>query len=502
MHTAAKDFEWVQPIIDWSQYKTPEDVVNHIIENDPKVLCVSSYIWNHILIANVCEKVKAINPNIIVIRGGPQLERELNFSWYDYVCDATGHGEQFIEPTLKQIQDFGIIKDKAMVPWLIDKDFYHTASKDKYVYPSESVFEYNLLYVLECFSTAKDKNIKFGVQYETTRGCPYSCTYCEWGAGGTSAKLSEKPLEIIFKDVEILSMLGVKEFEFIDANFGILKRDVDIVNHLGEMKRAYGFPETTVLYGLVKGKVEKKEAILTAMFENDLMPYYFMSVQSISDKALVNVKRTDISVEENLQLAERLREKYGIPIKVELILGLPGSTIDDFYSEMDLIQRTFGWEWVRAPLTILPQTEVADKFYQALHKLKSVKVGVSENEDQDVTHISDCVLAHYKSYQDIVISSSSYTTDEWKEMFFMNKAQKMIGPLIPMTSKASIVMRKLFGDIKQQEWYKMFDADMNRIIANDKQHEDFMIVHGKTVEEWMEEYAAEIKLMVAEHSRS
>ena len=501
MHTASKDFEWIQPIIDWSQFKTPEDVVNHIIDNDPKVLCVSTYIWNHILITEVCKTVKRINPNIIVIRGGPQLERELDFSWYDYVCDATGHGEQFIEPALKQIQEFGAIK--GSVPWLIDKEQRHTTPKDKYAYPNESVFEYNLPYVLECFDVAKNKKIKFGVQYETTRGCPYSCTYCEWGAGGTSAKLSEKPLEIILKDIEILCMLGVREFEIIDANFGILKRDVSIINHLGDMKIKYGFPESTMLYGLVKGKVEKKEAILTAMFENDLMPYYFMSVQSISDKALSIVKRTDISVEENLQLAEKMRDKYGIPIKTELILGLPGSTLDDFYSEMDLIQRTFGWAWMRAPLTILPQTEVADKFYQALHKIKSVRVGVSENEDQDKTHISnESVLAHYKSYQDIVISTSSYTTEDWKEMYFMNMAQKIIGPLIPMTSKASVVMKGMFEEIKQREWYKMFDADMDRIIANEKQHEDFMIVHGKTVEEWMKEYESEIKLMVTEHTRS
>lgn len=497
MNTACKEHEWIQPIINWSEYTSIDSVVQHIISNDPKVLCVSSYTWNHILISDICKEVKKLLPEIIIIRGGPQLEKYLTFDWYDYVCDATGHGEEFVVQAFKQISEFGHITNNSDVPWLIAKDFWHNTNKGKFVYPLESVFEHNMPYVLECISVAKLKKIKSGVQYETTRGCPYSCTYCEWGAGGTSAKLSEKPLDIILRDIEMLSMFGVRDFEFIDANFGILKRDVPIVNHIGEMKRKYGFPESVMMYGLVKGKVEKKEQLLEAMFDNNLMSYYFMSIQSISATALNNVKRTDISVAENIKLAENFRAKYNIPVKVELILGLPGSTIDDFYAEMDLIQITEGWDWPRAPLAILPQTEVADKLYQALHKIKSVRVGISENEEQDITYISnESVLAQYKSYQDIVISTYSYTSDEWKEMFFMNKAQKVIGPLIPKDKKASIVMREVFQQIKTKSWYNMFEEDLNRIVAGNKQHEDFMVVHGKTVEEWMKDYGEEIKFMV------
>lgn len=497
MSTACKEYDWVQPIINWSEYKTTKDVVNHIITSNPKVLCVSSYTWNHVLIADICKQVVELLPDLIVIRGGPQLDKELDFSWYDYVCDAVGHGEEFIVPALKQINDYGYIAHREEVPWLITRKFRHTAKKTKYIYPNESVIEYCLPYILECIDVTKRKNIKCGIQYETTRGCPYSCTYCEWGAGGTSAKLSEKPLDIILKDIETLAMFGIQDFEFIDANFGILQRDVDIVNYIGDMKRKYGFPKSVMMYGLVKGKVEKKERLLEAMFQNKLMEYYFMSIQSISKTALMNVKRTDITVEENITLAQKFRDKYNIPVKVELILGLPGSTIDDFYDEMDLIQKTCGWDWPRAPLAILPQTELADKLYQSLHKVKSVRVGISENEEQDITYISlDSVLAHYKSFQDIVISSYSYTPEEWKEMFFMNKAQKIIGPMIPLDKKASTVMRKMFQKFKSKDWYKMFDDDMNRIVTGNKQNEDFMVVNGKTVEEWMKEHVEEIKFMV------
>lgn len=503
MNTACEEYEWVQPIINWSEYKILEDVVDHVIKNNPNVLCVSSYIWNHVLISDVCREVKKINPNIIVIRGGPQLEKKLDYDWYDYVCDSIGHGEQFLQEALSQIKEHGKIINNEAVPFLITKDFKYLSTNKKYIYPEESVIEHNIAYVAECFNVAKAKNIRYGMQYETTRGCPYSCTYCEWGAGGTSAKLSEKPLDIILKDIETLAMFGVRDFEFIDANFGILPRDVQIINHIGELKKKYGYPELVMMYGLAKVKVEKKEKILDAIFENGLMHSYFMSVQSSSDIALENVKRKDITLEQNICLAKKYRDKYGINVKVELILGLPGSTIDDFYFEMDLIQETGGWDWPRAPFSILPQTEAADKFYQSLHKLKTARVGISENEEQDITYVSyECVLTKYKSYQDIVISSSSYTVEEWKEMFFMNKAQKVIGPMIPENLKASEVMRWLFTQICKREWYTMFEDDMNRIVSSNKQEDDFMIVNGKAVEDHMKEHVDEIRTLVDEYTRT
>lgn len=503
MNTVCKDYEWIQPIINWSDYKTIEDVVKHIVESNPKVLCVSCYTWNHVIIADICKKVLDYLPQIIIIRGGPQLDKELKFDWYDYVCDAMSHGEEFLHTSLPQIKEYGYIKNKEDVPWLITKDFQYTKKNDKFKFPEESSIEHNFPYILECFSIAKDKKIKYGIQYETTRGCPYSCTYCEWGAGGTSAKLSEKSLDIVLKDIELLAMAGVRDFEFIDANFGILNRDIDIVNHLGKMKQDYGYPETVMMYGLAKVKVEKKEKILDAMFKHKLMNYYFMSIQSVSQVALDNVKRKDITLEENIAMAKRFREKYGIIVKAELILGLPGSTINDFYYEMDVIQETYGWDWPRAPFSILPQTEAANKFYQALHKIKTVRVGVSENEEQDITYISnDSVLSKYKSYQDIVISTTSFTTDEWKEMFFMNKAQKVIGPLIPYNLKASQVMQYLFKIISKKPWYKTFNDDMDNIINGLKHDIDFMIVDGKTVEDHIKGREDEIRTMVDEYSRT
>ena len=495
--TACSQYEWIWPIIDWAEYHNVDDVVEHVLENNPDVICTSSYTWNHVLIDLVCSKVKEVNPNVIIIQGGPQQSsltlKECPF--VDYLCYTTGYGEEFLKAALPQLEQHGKIIEPDKVPWIVTREYSAPTPKVKYEYPSVSSLEHNLPYLFEVVSKAKARNVRSGIQYETTRGCPYECTYCEWGAGGTGAKVSQQSMDIISKDIDIIGLVGIKDLEIIDANFGILNRDADVVMEIVNTRERYGFPQTMMLYGLAKVKVEKKERVLDLMFKHGLAEHYFMSLQTVSDEALDNVKRTNITIEENIALAKKYRDLYGASIKAELILGLPGSTIDDFYAEMDIIQETNGWDWPRAPFLILPATEAATPFYQRLHKLKVVTAGVTENEEQDVTYISSSVIGKYRSTQQMVVGSYSFTPTEWKEMFVMNKAQKVLGPLLTSEQQASVELRKYFKIIEQQEWYKEIDVELDKIINNERQTLDFMLFNNKTIEDYVNEHIEEIKCM-------
>ena len=497
-NTACSQYEWIWPIIDWAAYHTVDDVVDHIVENRPDIICTSSYTWNHILIGLVCSKVKELLPNVIIIQGGPQQSTTLldECPYIDYLCFTTGSGEEFLKAALPQIETHGKIVEPEKVPWIITRTYSAPTPKVRYDYPNVSSLEHNLPYLFAIAAKAKERKVRSGIQYETSRGCPYECTFCEWGSGGTGTKIGQQTMEIISKDLDIIGLVGIDDLEIIDANFGILHRDADIVKEVKRVKDTYGFPKGMMLYGLAKVKVSKKERVLDLMFEYGLAEHYFMAIQTVSDEALVNVKRTNVTVEENITLAKKYKEKYGASIKAELILGLPGSTIDNFYEEMDIIQETDGWDWPRAPFLILPATEAATPFYQRLHKLKVVTTGVTENEEQDVTYISSSVIGKYRSTHKMVVGSYSFSTDEWKEMFVMNKAQKVIGPMLSPTQKASIELRKYFKAIQQQEWYKEIDVELDKIINNERQTLDFMLFNNKTIEEYVHEHIDEIKRMV------
>lgn len=459
------EHEWIEPIIDWSPFKTVEDVVEHILEYRPDLLCISTYMWNERLCVEVAKQVS--KHNVKVVRGGPQ---QTMFDGIDYNCDPMATGEDFLKEFLKNLE----------TPSL--------KLKQKYNFPDFSTYEYNIEYLTNVVGTANRLNKLAVAHLETTRGCPYSCTYCEWG-GGIGTKISIKPIDVVFKEIDILTILGYNNIDIIDANFGILDRDIDIINRLVENKKTFGYPQNLYIYGIAKVKVEKREKILDAVFANNLADSYPMSLQTISTAALTNVKRTDISIEENLRLAEKYYKKYNIYARAEIILGLPGSTIDDFYKEMDLSLITKSWDWGRTTLAVLPETELADKFYQKMYKIKTAVIGTTENEyDRDSVYYSDCVLTKFRSPQEVVIETYSYTVEDWKEMFFMNYAQRILGPRIKDGELPSKRLREFYQEIQDEDWFREIKKDINLLVEGKRIEEDFLLFNGRTIEEWVEDY--------------
>lgn len=465
-----KEHEWIEPIIDWAPFTSLQILVNHIENSKADILCMSTYVWNEKLCLEVAKELRNRNSKIIIIRGGPQQTDNSNI---DYNCHPIGIGEYYLKELLNSIGT----EVQSIV-------------KQRFVFPTESSLEYNIAYLTNVVGISKKLNKTSVINFETTRGCPYECTYCEWG-GGIGTKISQKPIDVVMKEIDIISLLGFTNLDIVDANFGILPRDESIIQKIADNKNMFGFPHLLLVYGMAKTKVEKREKILDIAFQNKLMKSYSMSIQTLSDEALKNVKRTDIPLDENIRMANKYHKKYGIFAMVEIILGLPGSTLKTFYDEMDLPRQTGGWDWGRSVLTVLPATELADPFYQKLHKIKTVKIGVTENDDNDIPFISNCVLDQYKSLQEIVVETYSYTKEEWKEMFFMAQAQKTLGPTFNDSVIASVKMKQLYEEFKSYEWFKYLKSEIDLMVDGKRSDKDFLLYDGMRIEDWVKKYYIE-----------
>lgn len=494
-NTYCSEYNWIEPIIDWDKYQTIEQVVDEVITSNPRVLCISTYVWNHLLCFEVASRVKLINPNIIVIMGGPHQGYNSTFfdqhPYIDYCCFATAHGELFLKSALEQIDRFGKITDPTKVPFLISREYESTENKIKFEWNTDSAIENNIAYLSNVMATAKNKNLSSVFNYETTRGCPYSCVFCEWG-GGTSSKVSQKPLSVVLKDIEICGMLGFTELGIVDANFGILDRDVKVLQHVVDVKKDFNSPKEFVMYGIAKSKVEKRERILDLLFENKLSEYFFMALQTFDEQVVKDANRTDITFAENFALASKYRTKYGIKAKVELILGLPGYTLDIFYKEMDLFQKFDGWFWPRNIFTLLPNTEANTKLYRSLNKLETAIVGTMDNEEQDITYSSKNILNKFRSSVEIVIGARSFSKEDWKQMYFMNRAQKILGPLVPANKLPSVYLRAQYDKIKTKEWYTPIEQYLDDIVSGLMYNKDISMIGDFTIEEIVEQHAKNI----------
>ncbi len=119
-----------------------------------------------------------------------------------------------------------------------------------------------------------------------------------------------------------------------DSNFGIfIERDNSIVDKLIEVQTKNGYPYRT---GWSWAKNQQSEVVQIAKkliksghFNNGLT----ISLQSMDENTLKTIKRNNMGINRINQIFDECR-KDGVPLNVELILGLPGETLESWQNTM------------------------------------------------------------------------------------------------------------------------------------------------------------------------
>ena len=76
---------------------------------------------------------------------------------------------------------------------------------------------------------------------ETNRGCPFQCTFCDWGSA-TAAKVTKFEQERLDAELQWMADRKIQYVFVCDANFGIQKRDVEIAESVAKIKQKTGYP--------------------------------------------------------------------------------------------------------------------------------------------------------------------------------------------------------------------------------------------------------------------
>ena len=103
----------------------------------------------------------------------------------------------------------------------------------------------------------ENPNEKWIVSWETNRGCPFSCTYCDWGSA-INSKVARFEIERLHHELEWFAKNKVEFIYVCDANFGMLPRDFDIVQYAGNLKKLLGIH---IFYPFKAPKMQEKDLI-------------------------------------------------------------------------------------------------------------------------------------------------------------------------------------------------------------------------------------------------
>jgi len=368
-------------------------------------LC-SCYVWNWEITKYLAKNVKAVNPKCLVILGGPQVpDKSTGFFEKHPFVDILVHGEG--EITLEDIlQHFVTDRKYDEIKGISTKEFNTS--------PRERIQDFSILpspYLSNTVWELVDKvdGIRWDVSWETNRGCPYACTFCDWGSA-TLTKLRKFSDEKISKEIEWFSNNKINYIFCCDANFGIFyERDLEIAQKLSEVSMKTNYPET-FFTNWAKNSSEKIIPIASELQKSGLLTGITLSVQSLDKNTLDIIKRANIKFDEFSDLAETFRS-HGFSTYSEIIRGLPGETLQSFNDGLEnMIGKSNIEEIYIFHCSLLPNAPMNLPEYREKYKIKSIK--------------SPIFIRHAKLHEEkinefeyIITETESFSFKELKEMF-------------------------------------------------------------------------------------
>lgn len=305
---------------------------------DQQVVAFSVYTWNKNWSYSLGKLLKQLNPNIKIVVGGPEpavTDPDIfnKHPWMDAV--VVMEGEYVFHKLLKY--NFENIRD---IPGLL-VNYNNTVINTG---PSQRISNLEELpspYLIGTFDQIIKDNPECNwiATLETTRGCPYQCTFCDWGSL-TFNKVKKYELDRIFAELEWMGKNSVY-ISFTDANFGMfVDRDKQIIDKLIQIQTKY---RKVTNFTITWAKNQNKTVVELAKKLQDESPFagqaLTMSLQSNDAKVLETIKRKNLASNKVSEIYE-LCNKNNVPVETELILGLPNDTVykwkENFYSLFDM----------------------------------------------------------------------------------------------------------------------------------------------------------------------
>ena len=300
------------------------DIAERLDETDADVYGFSCYVWNMGLVRRLLPALLARRPRAHIILGGPQVmnmaDRYLS-SEHENLVICNGEGEFTFANYLAQLaSDEPDLATVNGLSFFRDGELITTPKQERVQNLNEIPSPY-----LDGYLDPQGEFVWAVV--ETNRGCPFKCTYCYWGAA-TNAKVHKYELDRTLEELTWLSENAVIYVFFADANFGMLKRDIEIAQHLAECKKKNGHP-ITVYFSSSKNTPERVTEITKIFDEAGMVATQPISLQTVSADTLKNVKRSNIKESSYTDLQRVLNER-GLSSFLEMIWPLPGETLDSF----------------------------------------------------------------------------------------------------------------------------------------------------------------------------
>ena len=389
--------------------KPIEEVVASL--DNPYLIGFSIYVWNTEYSIQLAKAVKQRWPECVIVFGGPNVPKNTDpnieentsiwlekHSFIDYA--VINEGEQAFTDLLLHLLDNNTDNIDGLA--YIKNGTYFHSPPSRFLKLSELPSPYVLGLFDELMNEAKENNLILNGLLETNRGCPYQCTFCDWGTL-TYQKVKQLELDRVYADITWFADNKIELVTTADANFGIyVERDTSIIEFICSENSRTGWPK--IFDGSWAKNLKPIHVDMIAkLYNQGLFRRFTASMQSFNPEVLNIIKRKNITLSSFHTLLE-LSAKRGIPVSTELILGLPGETADSYKKGIAYCIKHSIVYYVSL-LTNLQNSEMNDKTYRETYNIKSIEM--IDPSGSSTADTNDLVVSHSylteQEYVDLVI---------------------------------------------------------------------------------------------------
>jgi radical SAM superfamily enzyme YgiQ (UPF0313 family) len=278
------------------------EIVESLLAMNPKLIGFGVYIWNATQTTEIVALLKKIRPELIIVLGGPEVSFEIDQQEIVRLADHVITGEADLK--------FAEVCRARLV----------TGNPLPKVIPAELPKLEALSLPYELYS---DADIAHRVLYvEASRGCPFTCEFC---LSSLDVPVRAVPIETFLSALDRLIQRGARQFKFVDRTFNL---NLNTSRAILEFFLARWQDGMFVHFEMVPDRLPEPLREVIARFPAGALQFE-VGIQSFDEATSRNISRRQNvgKIEENFRY---LRDHTGVHIHADLIVGLPGETVESF----------------------------------------------------------------------------------------------------------------------------------------------------------------------------
>ncbi|MBC7420551.1 MAG: B12-binding domain-containing radical SAM protein [Bdellovibrio sp.] len=299
-------------IIEFTIKENPRTIVEKILELKPRIVGFSLYIWNTDETLKVLMTLKKVAPEIIIVLGGPEIsfetEAQAHLKWCDYVVKGEA------DFSFRALCEGILLRQELPVTKIISAELPEIKQiKMPYDLYSAEDIQNRVIYV------------------EASRGCPYKCEYC---LSSLDKSVRNFETETFLTEMKKLMDRGARTFKFVDRTFNLSPTtSTRILKFFLEHIELGLF----LHFELVPDRLPLEIRELIKEFPQGSLQFE-VGIQTLNPQVAANVSRKNdlVKVAENFTY---LKTHTHVHTHADLIVGLPGESIESFAAGFDQLAR-------------------------------------------------------------------------------------------------------------------------------------------------------------------